>query len=113
IRDKIGFTHSFKTAERISKETNRIVLIGAEPDYPATGFGYIQKDGTHTNGTLVFNVDSFKEKPDYDTALNYLNSGNYLWNCGYFTASKNTFLKTMAEYAPELLKDFNKLKTAK
>lgn len=113
IRDTAGFTHSFKTAEQISKQAGRIVLIGAEPDYPATGFGYIQKDGVFKDGSLIYNVHSFKEKPDYDTALKYLNSGNYLWNCGYFTASEATFLKAMEEHAPDLKRDYDMLKNSK
>src|SRR5207245_2960678 len=84
IRDIGGFIHSFKVAGDTSKKYGRIVLVGVEPDYPATGFGYIQKDKLLDEGLFIFNVDSFKEKPDFETACKYLASGNYLWNCGYF-----------------------------
>lgn len=113
IRDTAGFTHSFKVAGAASKKSESIVLIGREPDYPATGFGYIQKDGIYDEGSFIFNVHSFKEKPDHDTALRYLASGDYLWNCGCFVASVNTFLKNMKESAPTMFKDFQKLQAQK
>lgn len=109
IRDVQGFKHSFQVAADTSKKYGRIVLVGVEPDYPATGFGYIQKDDLLDEQTFTFNVDSFKEKPDHDTALEYLKSGQYLWNCGYFVGSINTFKKAMEQHAPELLKSYEDL----
>lgn len=109
IRDIDGFKHSFKVADDVSRETGRIVLVGVEPDYPATGFGYIQKDDIFDEDHLVYGVKSFKEKPAHDLALEYVNSGNYLWNCGYFVGSVNTFKAKMQQYAPELLANFEKL----
>jgi mannose-1-phosphate guanylyltransferase len=112
VRDIAGFVQSFKIAGDTAEKQGRIVLVGVEPDYPATGFGYIQKDGVLENGALVYNVHSFKEKPDYETAKEYLRSGNYLWNCSYFIASLNTFKKVMQAHAPELFANFQKLEQA-
>lgn len=109
IRDVVGFAHSFKVAEEASRDTGRIVLVGVEPDYPAIGFGYIQKDGIYDKESLVYDVHSFKEKPDYDTALKYVKSGSYLWNCGYFVGSVGTFTKKMKEHASDLHDNFQKL----
>lgn len=102
VRDLDGFARSFATAGRISSENNEIVLIGIEPTFPSTGFGYIERDGAIDEESGVYNVESFKEKPDYETALHYVESGNYLWNCGYFVGSVNTFVVEMARNAPEL-----------
>jgi mannose-1-phosphate guanylyltransferase/mannose-6-phosphate isomerase len=112
IRDNDGFTHSLKIAASTAEKTKRIVLIGIEPDYPATGFGYIQKGDIFDEQNFVFDVHSFKEKPDHKTAFEYLKSGHYLWNGGYFVASLNTFLKVMKEVAPTLLKNYEELTTA-
>lgn len=109
IRDTAGFIHSFKAAEATSRETHRIVLVGVEPSYPATGFGYIEKNGIFDDKRFIFNVHSFKEKPDYDTALQYLASGNYLWNCGYFVGSLQTFITAMQTFAPQLYKAYQAL----
>lgn len=109
IRDTQGFVRSFETAAAVSKAKNEIALIGIEPTYPATGFGYIKRDGDVEGFKGVFNVESFKEKPDYDTAVQYMASGRYLWNCGYFVGSVDTFTKEMKQYAPELYENYEKL----
>jgi mannose-1-phosphate guanylyltransferase len=112
IRDARGFSYSFKIATETSAAEKKIVLVGVEPDFPATGFGYIEKDGLVDEEPLVYGVKSFKEKPDFALARSYINSGNYLWNCGYFVGSINTFKQKMKTYAPELLKTYDKLADA-
>lgn len=112
IRDKEGFVHSFRIASDISKRAKRIVLVGAEPDHPATGFGYIQKDELYDSELFVHNVHSFKEKPSYDIANDYFKSGNFLWNCGYFVATVDTFGSKMKQFAPDIYANFVKLKEA-
>ena len=57
----------------------------------------------------MYNVESFKEKPDFETAVEYVRSGNYLWNCGYFVGSVNTFLNELSQSAPELEKNYSLL----
>jgi mannose-1-phosphate guanylyltransferase/mannose-6-phosphate isomerase len=109
IRDIVGFEHSFRVAGEASKSEGRIVLVGVEPDHPATGFGYIQKDGIFDEDTLVYDVHSFKEKPEYDVARGYVKSGKYLWNCGYFVGSVDTFSKKMQAHSPVMYENFNKL----
>jgi mannose-1-phosphate guanylyltransferase/mannose-6-phosphate isomerase len=113
VRDTAGFAHSFKTAEAVSKAQARIVLIGVEPDFPATGFGYIQKDGLFDENLFVFNVHSFKEKPNYELAKEYVASGNYLWNSGYFVGSVSTFLAAMQKDAPQLYTEYERLAATK
>jgi len=109
VRDTAGFAHSFEVADAVSLSEKRIVLVGVEPDYPATGFGYIQKDDLLDTEKFVYNVHSFKEKPDFDVAKQYITSGQYLWNCSYFVASINTFLENMHAYAPQLHENYEKL----
>ena len=109
VRDIGGFTRSFITAAKVSQKNNQITLIGIEPTFPSTGFGYIKRDGVISVDQGVFSVESFKEKPDYETAKRYVSSGNYLWNCGYFVGSVNTFLDEMRLSAPNLQSDFEKL----
>ena len=109
IRDVEGYTYSFKIADEVSRKEGRIALVGIEPTYPAVGFGYIQKDGLVEGNDFVHSVKMFKEKPDFDTAQDYLQSGEYLWNAGYFVGSVNTFLQTMEQYAPDLHGRYEKL----
>lgn len=109
IRDTAGFVRSFNVAGKISNEKNEITLIGIEPTFPATGFGYIERDGVIDADSAVYNVESFKEKPDFDTAQHYVSTGNYLWNCGYFVGSVNTFLNETRRSSPELQASYETL----
>ncbi|MGB4420678.1 MAG: sugar phosphate nucleotidyltransferase [Candidatus Saccharimonadales bacterium] len=104
-----GFARSFSAAAKISQARNEITLIGIEPTFPSTGFGYIRRDGVINEEVGIFNVESFKEKPDYETAKKYVESGEYLWNCGYFVGSVDTFLAEMRLSAPDLMDNFEKL----
>lgn len=112
IKDTDGFVESIKLACETSQANRSIVLVGIEPDYPATIFGYIQKDEPLEQGSTICRVKSFHEKPDFETAERYLQSGQYLWNCGYFVGSIATFEATMREYAPDLLQSYEKLRDA-
>lgn len=109
VRDLKGFAGSFGTAGRVSSELNEIVLVGVEPTFASTGFGYIERNGVIDESAAVYKVESFKEKPDYETALQYVASGNYLWNCGYFVGSVETFLTEMERSAPQLAKTYHTL----
>ena len=108
VRDVEGFGRSFIKAGEASKALKEIALVGIEPTYPATGFGYIER-GAETSQESVYEVKSFKEKPDFDTARKYMHAGNYLWNCGCFVGSVNTFLQTMKSSAPALLERYEAL----
>lgn len=109
VRDIDGFARSFKVAAEVSDERKEITLIGVEPTFPAIGFGYIQRDGAIDADSNVYQVESFKEKPDYETAMKYVDSGKYFWNCGYFVGSVNTFLNEMERSAPDLKSSFDSL----
>jgi hypothetical protein len=108
VRDVEGFGRSFIKAGEASKALKEIALIGIEPTFPATGFGYIER-GAETSQESVYEVKSFKEKPDFDTARKYMHAGNYLWNCGYFVGSVNTFLQAMKSSSPALLERYEAL----
>jgi mannose-1-phosphate guanylyltransferase len=105
--------HSFKVASEASCKAERIVLVGVEPAYPSTGLGYIHKDAIYDEKTFVYNVHSFTEKPAYDKAKKYIESGEYLWNAGYFIGSLKTFKKSMQNHAPVMLKTYQELLAAK
>lgn len=109
IRDVKGFARSFAVAAEVSSQQGGIALIGIEPTFPSTGFGYIQRGEAIEGDAGTYKVVTFKEKPDYETALQYVESGNYLWNCGYFVGSVDIFMHEINEYSPELKQAFEKL----
>lgn len=113
VRDIQGFGKSFQAAENIAQKTDRIVLIGIEPDHPAVGFGYIEKGDAYRKDDSAYNVIAFHEKPDFDSARNYIQSGNFLWNCGYFVATPQAFHAAMQEHAQDLAQGLNALKEAR
>ncbi len=112
IRDVGGFVRSFHVAGRISSEKQEITLIGIEPTFPSTGFGYIERKDIIEEDSGVYSVESFKEKPDFETASRYVASGKYLWNCGYFVGSIKVFLDEMERSAPELKTSFDTLSSS-
>jgi mannose-1-phosphate guanylyltransferase/mannose-6-phosphate isomerase len=112
IRNTEGFVRNFKDAGDVSREEGKIVLVGVEPTTPSTQFGYIKKADLFDKKRYVYQVDSFKEKPDFATAKAYLKSGNYLWNCGYFVGSVGTFQQDMQASAPLLAQEYQDLAAA-
>jgi len=106
IDDAIGFVNTVKASAKAASENQAIALIGIKPDHPATGFGYI-KLGEPVGD--AHKVDCFKEKPDLETAEKYLDSGDYLWNLGLFTASVKVFRQAFADSAPELASAYDAL----
>ncbi|MCO7596023.1 MULTISPECIES: mannose-1-phosphate guanylyltransferase/mannose-6-phosphate isomerase [Pseudomonas] len=81
-------------------ESGRIVTFGITPDKPETGYGYIrvEEKGTHAQA-----VAAFVEKPDLETAQQYLNDGRYFWNSGMFLFKASTMLTQLQKYAPDVL----------
>ena len=106
IRDSQGFVDTLRRAAEISTKHSSITLIGPEPTYPATIFGYIHKNKLIDDDTIAYTVSEFKEKPDAETAKRFMASGEFRWNCGYFVASINTFLQTMQQDAPEMYQNY-------
>lgn len=84
-------------------EQNHIVTIGIEPDHAETGYGYIEKSNQEISDLKeVFQVLSFREKPDLKTAGMYLDTGRYLWNSGIYIGKVKTLMEEFANYLPEI-----------
>ena len=86
-----------------------IVTIGVMPTEPATGYGYIQvgealpaPQGAKPYRTTFFKAERFVEKPHFDKALEYLNSGHYRWNAGMFIWSFVTITQGLEKHQPEM-----------
>ncbi len=87
------YYEAVKKAEEFAKE-GYLVVFGIKPKYPETGYGYIETDGE--------NVIKFHEKPNLQTAQEYIKSGNFYWNSGLFMFHSNTYLDELKKYAPEI-----------
>jgi mannose-1-phosphate guanylyltransferase/mannose-6-phosphate isomerase len=78
---------------------DNIGTIGIIPAKPETGYGYIKKG--ERNGSY-FKIEKFVEKPDKETALEYISSGQYVWNSGVYIFKIKTFVGELKKYAPEI-----------
>lgn len=94
------FLKTLETAIAAAEEQDRLVTIGIQPEYPATGYGYIQYDKNETSP--VKKVLSFREKPDAVTAKRYLESGSYLWNSGMFIWKATTIIDSYQKLLPSV-----------
>ncbi len=110
ILNAAGFRETLKRAHDFSLQEQSIVTIGITPNFPHTGFGYIEK-GVMVNGD-AFKVSRFKEKPHFELAKEYVSSGNYLWNAGMFVAPLKVLLNEFKLHAPEVHKHFDELKAS-
>ena len=99
VRDENAFAQAVASAALLAAEGN-LVTFGITPEYPETGFGYIQVGEPLAGG---FRVHRFVEKPPLETAREYLASGGYLWNAGMFCFRADAFLKELEQHAPEVL----------
>lgn len=103
IADAEKFAQTLRAASEIAC-AGGIVTIGIPPTRPETGFGYIEtgRASSESAGESVFRVERFVEKPDYQTALEYLSSSRYLWNSGIFIFTARTILSNINSLMPGL-----------
>ena len=100
IIDVAAFKRAIVTGLEVAK-TGRIVTFGIDPDFPATGYGYIE--ATEGEKAEVRSVERFVEKPDVATAARYLATGRFFWNAGIFLFRADTMLEAFRDYAPDIL----------
>lgn len=85
----------------VEADPTLFALFGIPPAFPSTGYGYIERGAELTTGShSVFAVKSFREKPDRETAQQYIDSGDYYWNCGIFSWSAQTILDALRQHVP-------------
>jgi len=91
--------------ERIGKaidlaQKGYLVTFGIQPDYPETGYGYIE-GGKPVPGDGL-SIERFVEKPDIETARSYIEAGNFFWNSGMFAFMASTILKEFKRFEPDM-----------
>lgn len=99
IRDVQGFAQALKVAGEVSAEQGRITLLGIEPHQPDGKYGHIHKGDIFDKEDFVYEVKGFVEKPEYKIAKEYFESGEYLWNMGYFVAPYSVFEKAIRTHS--------------
>lgn len=94
ITNQLAFTQAVSQAVEIAQQ-HKIVTFGIQPERPETGYGYIEADGN--------TVLNFVEKPTYEKAREYCDSGRFLWNSGMFCFSAGVILQELEVHSPEIL----------
>ena len=106
IRDVKSFHEEVKTAISLA-DIGYIVTYGIKPNYPETGYGYIE-GGEELFGSAL-TIKRFVEKPDEATAEKYIKAGNFYWNSGMFTFKASVIIEEFRRFQPELLKSMKNL----
>jgi mannose-1-phosphate guanylyltransferase/mannose-6-phosphate isomerase len=99
IRDNERFQAAVHAARELAMR-GYLVTFGMHPTHAETGFGYIKQGEALGEG--AFRVEAFVEKPDFETAISYLESGQYQWNSGMFCFQVGAILKALGRYAPDV-----------
>src|SRR6266545_1038881 len=109
IPEEKKFQQVLRDAFDLAGRGQAIVTIGIKPTEQATGYGYIHvgeplppPTGMKAYRTVFHRAEQFVEKPNYDMALNYLQSGQYRWNAGMFIWSFVTVTEGLQKHQPEM-----------
>lgn len=99
---------------KMAAEENQVATLGITPDFPSTGFGYIERGklDRSVDGVDIFVLERFTEKPDQETAEKFIESGNYSWNSGMFIWSVERLMAEFGQHTPDLSADLGKLAAA-
>ena len=112
------FRRVIKNALSFTEGNNAIVTIGIKPSRPETGYGYVEivessefrvESQLKVESGEIRKVREFKEKPDLETAEQYLKAGNYLWNAGIFVWNIDTITQSIVQYKPNIAADMDKI----
>lgn len=98
IEDETAFANDVKQCFEKCRKEDVLCTLGIKPTFPNTGFGYIEFE--KESGVALKKVYQFREKPDYETAKDFIAQGNFLWNAGIFMWSVKTIIDAFKKYQP-------------
>ena len=110
IEDTEGFLDTVRKGNACA-DSGHLVTFGIDPGAPETGYGYIRKGKALEEGDAAesdaspkaWGIDRFVEKPDRDTAQQYVDSGEYCWNSGMFMFKTDRLLQELEAFAPDIV----------
>lgn len=100
IDDDVAFWTAVEKGA-VAANAGQLITFGIHPTGPETGFGYIHRGSSI--GTDTYKIQSFKEKPDVETAQSYLDTGEYSWNAGIFLFNADRAFSEYQTHAPDIL----------
>lgn len=104
IEKHTEFVDAIKTAKAAAEMGDYLVTIGIVPTYPHTGLGYIKIGDVlkEVDNIPVYKVEKFVEKPNEETAQEFVASKNYFWNANLYTWHVNSLKRALQTHAPEV-----------
>lgn len=105
IENEEAFVQNVNTCFEFAAQHQALLTLGIQPTFPNTGYGYIEFDQEDCN--VLKKVKQFREKPNYETAQQFLKSGNFLWNGGIFMWSVSIILNAFQTFQHEMTVLFN------
>lgn len=111
VTDEAEFRRVIGLCLRFTADSDAIVTLGMKPNRPETGYGYIKADLTMSSlrQRELFRVDKFREKPNLETAMQYIKEKDYFWNAGIFIWSVSTIVNAFRVYQPAISKIFENM----
>ena len=111
VTNEQEFRRVVESCMNFTSETDAIVTLGMKPTRPETGYGYIQADLSTSSprNKEIFRVDSFKEKPGLEVAMEYVRNKSFFWNAGIFIWSVSTIVNAFRVYQPAINRVFEGL----
>lgn len=111
VMDTAEFRRVITQCLKFTSETDAILTLGMKPNRPETAYGYIQADlsSSSPRNKEIFRIDTFREKPDLQTAQKYIQQNNFFWNAGIFIWSVSTIVNAFRIYSPAISKIFENM----
>ena len=103
ILDETKFADTVSRGLEFVAENNKLVVIGIKPTCPETRYGYIQVDG-EPDVHSFYKVRTFTEKPQYEFAKIFMESGEFYWNSGLYIWNVQTIIDTMSKFLPDMMR---------
>lgn len=105
IEDEASFFKDVEACFDACKTDDKLLTLGINPTFPNTGYGYIEFD--KNDSETIKKVNQFREKPNYETAKQFIDKGNFLWNAGIFIWSVNSIISSFKKNQPEMCQLFS------
>ncbi|MGI4853707.1 MAG: mannose-1-phosphate guanylyltransferase [Janthinobacterium lividum] len=116
VVNQARFAEVIRAGIRIASAGENIVVLGAPPTRPETGYGYIRTGGAaaqfQQSPVTARDVQRFTEKPQIDRAIEFVADGNYAWNAGIFLWSARTLANAIREYRPAMAAPLERIAAA-
>lgn len=113
VTDVIEFQRVMRLALDFTSANDAILTLGMKPTRPETGYGYIERVKDGTDGICadgaIFKVAQFREKPNLETAKQYISQPEFYWNSGIFVWNVRTIVSQLKLHAPEVAAVFDRL----